>query len=299
MTPDEVISHPARVLTQQQRESYFELGYVHVEGIVGDKWLNRLRVAMDEFVERSRALAESDANIVLAPGHSSQMPRLRRINYAADNHPKIWEFASQSVLADIAADLLGPDVKFRESMLNFKWAGGGDEVKWHQDTSYPYTNDWPLQTLTSLYDVGPDQGPLMVIPASHKGEVYNRYDESGRWTGTIQPRDFARVNIERAVPLTGPAGSVTVIHMHVVHGSRRNDSDRSRPLLLCGYDPADAFPIRRLPMVSCYTGKIVRGAPAKYAHVESGLVQLPPDWDNIGYTSIYEIQQDERRSIPA
>jgi ectoine hydroxylase-related dioxygenase (phytanoyl-CoA dioxygenase family) len=295
MTPDEVRRVPLKVLTSEQREFYYENGYLHVTGLIPSDWLTKLRGALENIIEQSRALTETNNNFVLDPAHKKDAPRLRRLNYAADNHPVFWDYVRTSPLPDAVADLIGPDIKFRESMLNFKWARGGDEVKWHQDTSYPYTNTWPIQTLTCLEDVGPDQGPLMVMPGSHKGEVFNRYDKDGRWIGTITDEDLRRVRLEQAVALTGPAGSVTFLHIYTIHGSHRNDSPRGRPLLLCGYDPADAFPIRGLPMVSRYTGEIIRGKESQYAHVEAGKVQLPPDWTKQRYTSIYEIQQKEQR----
>ena len=45
------------------------------------------------------------------------------------------------LIADVAADLLGPDVLFHHSKLNFKWPDATSEVKWHQDIQfYPHTN---------------------------------------------------------------------------------------------------------------------------------------------------------------
>jgi ectoine hydroxylase len=292
---EEIRQFAPKVLTREQCEFYYENGYLHVEGLISPEWLARLRTALEEVVEKSRTITKTDDNFVLDPAHKADAPRLRRLSYAADNHPGFWDFAKNSPLPDAVADLIGPNIKFREAMLNFKWARGGDEVKWHQDTSYPYTNTWPIQTLTCLEDVGMEQGPLMVLPRSHKGEVYNRYDKEGRWVGAITDEDLKRVPLEKAVPLTGPAGSTTFLHIYTVHGSRRNDSPRGRPLLLCGYDPADAFPIRGLPLVSKYTGEIIRGKETLYAHVEGGKVQMPPDWTEQRYTSIYEIQQKEER----
>ena len=295
MTPDEIRRVPPNILTSEQREFYYANGYLHASGLIPSDWLAKLRGALADIVEQSRAIAETNENFVLDPAHKADAPRLRRLNYAADNHPVFWDFVKTSPLPDAIADLIGPDIKFREAMLNFKWAHGGDEVKWHQDTSYPYTNPWPIIALVCLEDVGIEQGPLLVVPGSHKGEVFNRYDDSGRWIGAITDEDLKRVPLDRAVPLTGPAGSVTFLHIYTVHGSRRNDSPRGRPLLLCGYDPADAFPIRGLPMVGRYTGEIIRGKASLYAHIEGGRVQLPPDWTKQRYTSIYEIQQKEKR----
>ena len=57
-----------------------------------------------------------------------------------EQHATYWEFAID-VIADVAADLVGPDVVFHHSKLNFKWDEGTDDVKWHQDIQfYPHTN---------------------------------------------------------------------------------------------------------------------------------------------------------------
>ena len=40
MTPDEILSYPARVLTQEQREAYFDNGFVNLDEIVPADILN-------------------------------------------------------------------------------------------------------------------------------------------------------------------------------------------------------------------------------------------------------------------
>ena len=295
VTPEEVLVHPPVVLTQEQRTSFFRDGYVHLPGFIPKDWTVRLNAALAEIVQRSRAITENSKDYVLAPGHTTDSPRLRRLNYAADNHPDFWDYASRSPLVDAVSDVIGPHVKFRESMVNFKWAHGGDEVKWHQDTSYLYTNSSPVVTLTSLDEVTDDQGPLLVVPGSHKGKIFRRYDSQGRWSGAIAEDDLKTVGLDKARTLLGPAGSVTILHTYVVHGSKRNDSARSRPFLICGFEAADAMAYRPLPMTSRYTGQIVRGQEARIAHLEAGYIPLPPDWAKAGYTSLYEHQQGERR----
>ena len=79
MTPEQILANPPRVLTQAQRESYFEKGYVLVENVVPTEWLQRLREVTDEFVERSRSITESDAVWDLEPDHTAENPRLRRL----------------------------------------------------------------------------------------------------------------------------------------------------------------------------------------------------------------------------
>jgi hypothetical protein len=39
---------------------------------------------------------------------------------------------------------------------------------------------------------------------------------------------------------------------------------------------------------------MVRGEPARYARVEQGLIELPPDF-SAGYSSIYSLQESNKR----
>src|SRR5262245_21208621 len=145
MTPEDILSHPARVLTPEQRRYYFDQGYVVVEGAIGKPWLDRLRDASTEIVERSRPLTQSEQGFVLEEGHTADNPRLRRLSNPVEHHPVFWELASESAMVDAAADVCGPDVKFYHSKLNFKWARGGQDFKWHHDiNAWPHTNYSPV-----------------------------------------------------------------------------------------------------------------------------------------------------------
>ncbi len=124
MKTEDILAIPPKVLSPEQREFYFENGYLLIERAVGDELLERLRVVTAEMVEKSRELTCSDAVFDLEPGHSQESPRLRRLSSPADHHPDFWEYASQSAMPDIVADLVGPDVKFHHSKLNFKWSDG-------------------------------------------------------------------------------------------------------------------------------------------------------------------------------
>src|SRR5215210_4695996 len=113
------------VLSRAQREHYQRTGWVAVAGLVESEWLERLRRVTDEFVDASRELTESNILYDLDVGHSADEPRLRRLSSPTDLHETYWEFASQSVITDVAVDLLGPNVKFHHSKLNFKAPRGG------------------------------------------------------------------------------------------------------------------------------------------------------------------------------
>jgi ectoine hydroxylase len=295
MTPEEVLSIAPKVLSQKQRESYFADGYLLVERAISEDWLARLRAVTDEMIDESRGITESDAVWDLEAGHGAKSPRLRRLSSPNDKHPTYWEFASQSAIPDIVADLVGPNVKFHHSKLNFKWARGGEEVKWHQDIGFwPHTNYSPCTVGTYIYDCGMDQGPLGVIRGSHDGPLYDQYADD-EWTGCLSDADAAAIDPSKVVYLDGPAGSITIHNCRTIHGSKPNTADEGRPLLLNVYAAADAFPYTHNPLYSRYDQRIVRGKPVRWAHHDPRPCLVPPDWSG-GYTSIFALQQAEDKS---
>ena len=190
-------------------------------------------------------------------------------------HDTYWEFATGPI-ADVAADLVGPDVVFHHSKLNFKWDAGSDDVKWHQDIQfYPHTNYSPMTIGTYLADTGMDDGPLMVIPGSHDGPLFDQYDGEGHWIGCLSAEDSATVDVGRVEYLTGPAGSITAHNCRTVHGSPPTSRPSGRPLLLNAYASADAFSYTAHPQPTRNTGKVIRGQPARWAHHDPPTVPDP------------------------
>ena len=293
MKVEEILKHPSNTLTRDQRQFYFENGYLLVENAVPESWLKRLRDATDEMVEKSRSITVSDAVWDLEKDHSAQDPRLRRLTSPNDQHDTYWEYASSAMIADIVADLVGPDVKFHHSKLNFKWAHGGEEVKWHQDIQFwPHTNYSPLTVGLYIYDCSMEQGPLVVLPKSHKFDLFDQYNDEGQWIGCLNVDDAKKLDESTAVNLPGPAGSLTIHNCRMLHSSRPNRSSKERPLLLNAYSSADAMPYTPVPTPSKYFQTIVRGTAARWAHHDERPCQIPPDWSG-GYTSIFALQQQE------
>ena len=297
MNPQDILSHAALRLTPAQRDAYFADGFVAAEGVVPRDWIERLRAVTDELLAQSRDLSASNDRFDLGPGHTAETPRPRRIRAAVDQHPVYWAFATSEVMTEIAADLVGPDVKFHSAKLNFKWPRGGDDVKWHQDIpAWPHTDYSPVTIGVYLEDVGPEQGPLACIPGSHDGPLFDHIGSDGTWKGYIDDADLRGVPLDTAVEATGHAGSVVALNCRVIHGSRMNSSDRPRSLLLFVYSSADSFPITAAPTPTSHTGEIVRGVRARFANVDPRPPRIPPDWAKEGYVSIYAAQKQETRA---
>ncbi len=288
MTPEEILSRPASFLTEEQRAAFFEDGYLCLEGVIAGEALSSIQSALADLVEKSRAFTETSLDCMLAPGHTAESPRLIQLRRVVDTHPAFWDYASRGTLVDVAADLVGPDVRFREAYINCKWAGTGKEVSWHQDFPFfPLTNRAMITTLTYFEDVTPEMGPIMVVPGSHRGVLYDHYDDDGKWLGRLREDDLAHAGLESAVELAGPAGTVAIFDASSVHGSRANHSPRGRPALVTGYAAADAYPYMSTPppMKTRWTWDIVRGQPAPVAHLAGEHVRVPPDWGRTGYIS--------------
>ena len=293
MAPEEILKNMPRFISRKQQESYFDNGYLLIDNAISSQILSKLQDSSAQAIDDSRQVTQSDATWDLEPGHRSDNPRLRRLTSPNDYDDTYWAYASSETITEILSDLIGPDIKFHHSKLNFKWAGGGEEVKWHQDISFwPHTNYTPCTVGLYLEDCSDEQGPLGVIAGSHKGPLFDQYNEDNQWIGCLSDEDVMQLDMSRETYLPGPAGSITIHNCRTVHGSRINRLDRPRPLLLNAYAAADAMTYTFNPARSKYDQRIVRGQAARWARHDPEPCLLPPDWSG-GYTSIFALQQQE------
>jgi ectoine hydroxylase-related dioxygenase (phytanoyl-CoA dioxygenase family) len=231
------------MLSQQQIASYNENGYLLVENVVTPDQLARMRDIALDFIDKSRKVTVSDDVFDLDEGHSAATPKLTRVKLPHKQHPYFWEVAKNSGITQVLRQLLGPNVLLQTSKLNTKAPGGGAAVEWHQDWAfYPHTNDNILACGLMLEDVDLANGPLQVIPGSHRGPVLSHNNKDGVFCGAVDPAD-PDFHAKKAVTLTGKAGSMTVHHARTLHGSAPNRSDRARLILFYECLAADAWPL--------------------------------------------------------
>lgn len=273
------------MLSREQIEFYRENGYILVEDAVTPDQLAEMRRIKDAFIEKSRLVRESNEVFDLDEGHSAATPKLTRIKLPHRQDPYFWEILRHSRITEVLRQLLGDNVLIQTSKLNTKAPGGGAAVEWHQDWAfYPHSNDDLLACGVLLDDVDEANGPLQVIPGSHRGPVLNHNSHLGVFCGAIDPADpdFHR---EKAVTLTGRAGSMTVHHVRTVHGSAPNRSDRPRSMLFYECCAADAWPLmgagsylQRLPQAEQWAdvlGRVVIGEACLEPRMAAVPVRLP------------------------
>ena len=278
MTPKEILDHPPRLLTQAQREFFFSQGYLLVERAFDEARLERLRNTLAALEARGKeAECPADFEFETLSGGGR---RLRQVLCAADYHSEIWDFVSGTPITGLAADLVGPNVQFRESGVSFK-SPGGRGFDWHQDiVFFPSSNRSPIMTLTFVEDVKADMGPTRVIPGSHLGDIHDHYDADGKWLGLIGEHVKHRIPVADSVSMTGPAGSVLITSCGIVHAAGENRAARRRPMLLAGYASADTVSFAGVPYKSRYRWRIVEGEPTRSIHSDAQRLKMPPDWDS-------------------
>ncbi len=281
------------VLNKAQVEEYREVGGIVVPDRLSKADLTEIREVIAGFYDLARAMTTSDERIDLEDSHTPGDPRIRRIK-RPDRQADVFRrlMTSDAILAPVR-DLIGPNLRLHTTKLNMKSAGFGAAVEWHQDWAfYPHTNDDVLAVGVMLDDMAEENGPLMIFPGSHRGPIYDHH-HGGVFIGAM---DLAACgfDLEEAKTLTGSAGSISIHHARVVHGSALNRSTRDRRLLFYEMMAADAFPITggmtTFQEIGDYNALMLCGEATLEPRLEPVPVRIPQPQPG-AYGSIYDIQK--------
>ena len=253
------------MLSDSQKEQFWNDGFLVVENAVEHDALLALQATFSDWVEQSREhkapfgeTIDGRPRFDVEPGHTAEIPGLRRINAPVEISQAYFDAMASSQMTDCVAELIGPNVKAHHSKVNSKLPGGATQVKWHQDFPFtPHSNDDLITALLMVDEVTEENGPLEVIPGSHKGDIHGLWHD-GVFTGSVAD-DIAADCQTRAVTCTGSAGSVCLMHTRLLHGSAPNLSKQSRTLFICVYSAEDAVSYSNNPVPNKYEGLVVRG----------------------------------------
>ncbi len=280
------------VLTQAQRDEFFEVGGIVVPGRLSASDLKSVYAEIDRFMDEAREMTASNARLDLEDSHTPDSPRVRRIKLPHTISDLFREIMYSDRILAPARDLIGPDLRLHTSKLNMKSAGFGAAVEWHQDFAfYPHTNDDVIAIGVMIDDMAEENGPLMIFPGTHTGPIFDHHSD-GVFVGAM---DLGRDGFDPkdGLTLTGEAGSISIHHGRVVHGSALNTSDRDRRILFYEMMAADAFPVMgsmtSFGSLEEYNEKMLCGTPTIEPRIKNIPVRIPlPQPENRG--SIYEIQ---------
>ena len=252
-------------LSQQQQDFFWDNGYLVVADAVSKVMLADLQRVFHGWVEQSRQhevnwgeTLDGKSRFHLELGHTKALPRLLRVNAPVEISRTYYDAMADSPMTNYVANLIGPDIKLHHTKINSKQSGGETVVKWHQDFAFtPHSNDSVVTALLMIDEVTGENGPLEVLPGSHRGPIHGLW-HNGIFTGAIND-EIAAGCATKAVNCTGSAGAVCLMHTRLLHGSAANQSDAPRTLFISVYSADDAIPLSPSPMPNRYEGMTVRG----------------------------------------
>jgi phytanoyl-CoA hydroxylase len=282
------------MLNAQQIEQYREDGVVVIPGVLDAKTLARMKSILANWVEQSRLVSAHTDLYDLEPGHQASDPRVRRIKKPHLADQVFYDFARSASMTACLGALLGHSARLYGSKLNLKAPGFGSPVEWHQDWAfYPHTNDDVLAVGVMLDDTTTANGAMLVIPGSHKGPTYDHHDQDGYFCGAMDI-ELSGVDLSKAIPCEGPAGSCSFHHVRLIHGSAQNTSPHPRALLLYEVTAGDAFPLMGVSHFEDFKSRLLFGEQTIVPRFREAPVRMPlPPAKNQG--SIYENQTSGKR----
>jgi ectoine hydroxylase-related dioxygenase (phytanoyl-CoA dioxygenase family) len=235
-------------LTAEQLQFYNDNGYLVIKSILKTEGLELMRqecmTAWDKEKEGFDPAKSWLQNSLLVNIHHQS--------------PSVRHYYFDGPLVDIAAQIIGPNIKGATSQLTFKMKGNNKPFGWHQDNGYgelePYN---ALTTLTALDDTNRDNGCLWLIPGSHKqGQILVKQDEAEK---AKQSEIIVHADDSLAIPMEMNAGDALIFNCWMLHKSDGNNSvDRDRRILFLRYADADAVEVYngRKPRL----GRLVKGS---------------------------------------
>jgi phytanoyl-CoA hydroxylase len=156
--------------------------------------------------------------------------------------PLFRAWMTNALYERIARTLIDGPIALYRAVLFTKSARGGTALPWHQDGGAFWGIDRPpvLQIWTALDDAPAEAGCLELLPGTHLGGLATREG------GVIVEEALRAADAERralAVPVR--AGEALLVHNHVWHRSRVNQSGQRRSALSVCYMSAATRCLRK------------------------------------------------------
>lgn len=212
-------------------EQYEKQGFVVLDDIFSPEEICLLqqeseRLRADEIIQQS--------NETITESGSSDVRSIFRVH---DNSPIFKQLSVDERLVGLARYLLADEIYIHQSRLNYKPGFRGKEFYWHSDFETWHVEDGmprmrALSMSITLTENYPDNGPLMIIPSSHRQYVScegktpeNHHLASLQKQECGIPSDNClQTMVERGgiVALTSKPGSVIIFDCNVMHGSNNN-----------------------------------------------------------------------------
>ncbi|MCZ8521871.1 MULTISPECIES: ectoine hydroxylase [Paenibacillus] len=236
---------PEAPLSKQQSEFYEQNGYLLLQGFFSESEVAAYKKELERLWTEGREVRRDE--IIREPNSDE----IRSIFAVHDSSPVFQSLSLHPRLTGIMEYLLGSRVYIHQSRINFKPGFTGKEFYWHSDFETWHVEDGmprmrALSCSIALEDNYAFNGPLMVVPGSHKQFVscVGRTPE-GHYKNSLRKQEYgvpdqdsltAMVREGGIETMMGKAGSIILFDCNTMHGSASNISPYPRSNVFLVYN---------------------------------------------------------------
>lgn len=223
-------------------------GYLFFPGLLNPTEVARLRIELDR-LRNSPEMRDRDE--VIAEPNSGEV----RSVFAVHTLSKLMaQLANDGRLLDVVTHLLASQVYLHQSRINYKSGFVGKEFYWHSDFETWHMEDGmprmrAISCSVALTENTPNNGPLMVIPGSHRTYVRcagktpenNHLSSLKKQEIGVPSREILTQLAQEGgiIAPTGPAGSVLFFECNLMHGSNSNITPLPRSNVFMVYNSVE------------------------------------------------------------
>lgn len=235
------------VLSYEQRKFYEDNGYIVIRNLVPKEKLNVYRERFEQICRREVEIPGLTIMRDVAIARSEFVPGEQAVTKLQEfqNDDVLFGYCELPEIIKYVQTFTGKEVKAMHTMLINKPPDPGKKTSrhpLHQDLHYfPFRPaDRVVCSWTAMQKVNRENGCLVVLPGTHKGELLQHdYPE---WEGGVNKmyhgvRDFDP-NAPR-VHLPMDTGDTVFFHPLLIHGSGMNKTKGFRKSISCHYASAD------------------------------------------------------------
>lgn len=239
-------------LSKTQINFYNENGYLIIESLFNKSEVNKLKEAAKVFEN-----CKSSPNVICEDNGD-----IRSV-FAPQLHHEMFDWLyKEKRLVNVVSQLLNDAVYLYQYKLNNKKALTGKFWEWHQDFPYWHIDDgveFPnmLSAMILFQDTNSFQGPLLLLPGSHKSgvanfqlkqhlknkeiDIINSLNADLKYTirQDLLHDYFINGNVVEAI---GPIGTCVFFHPNLFHGSNSNISPFDRNTAIITYNDIKNLP---------------------------------------------------------
>ena len=235
-------------LSETELARYERDGFLVFNNFLDQETVKRFRDDLRAY-ENDDSILRSEGTIT-EPG-KQEIRSIFGIHELSDRFDRLTR---ESRLLDMVHQLLGSDAYIHQSRINFKPGFHGKGFDWHSDFETWHAEDgMPRMRAVSfsiaLTDNTPFNGPLMLIPGSHKTFVpcvgrtpEDNYQSSlkKQEMGVPNEQDLQKMADQYGIQApTGPAGSLIIFECNTLHASNANMSPWPRSNLFFVYNSVE------------------------------------------------------------